>query len=318
MIASTTGRSLIVLMAVILAIAPTSVFARLPPTLATKSTTWPIEERFAAPGPWTVVSAAAGGCCSHSGSRFDLWYPSPLGANGATYPIIGWGDGTNATPQRYSYLLSHLASWGFVVVASENANTADGSEILDAVHWTAAQNTQPISVFYHHLEPSRVGVMGHSQGATGALNAMARSNGGIAAAVPIELPSQIFCSSSINCADTRELAGGGIFLVNGSADTLISPSNQVLPWQIFGLQSDAGYYDATPNSVGKVRATLIGPNHNDVQGQPDCLAADPPCVNGVQRYLGYLTAWMLDRLQGDSYAREAFVAGGGELSFVRK
>jgi hypothetical protein len=58
---------------------------------------------------------------------------------------------------------------------------------------------------------------------------------------------------------------------------------------------------------------LRGPDHNDVQGQPDCVAAAKPCVDGVYGYLGYPTAWLMDQLQGDTLAHRAFVNGTGEI-----
>lgn len=288
---------------------------------ADNAPTLPIEQRYYAPGPWAITTAKAFGCCDSSGATFDVWYPTNLGQNGFRHPIITWGNGTNADPSRYSYLLSHLASWGFVVVASDNVNTGTGQEILDAARWIAVQNDQASSIFYHVLAPTRVGTIGHSQGASGVLNAMTKSDGLITTAVPIELPAQIFCvNTPTRCADTRKLTGGAIFLVNGSADVVISPSTQRKdqPWQQAGLQSNSAYYAAAPASVTKVWATLRGPDHNDVQGQPDCASASPPidptwCVNGVHGYLGYPTAWMMDRLQGDGYAHQAFIRGTGEM-----
>ena len=57
----------------------------------------------------------------------------------------------------------------------------------------------------------------------------------------------------------------------------------------------------------------MGPSHNDIGGQPDCSRAPFPCINGVYGYLGYPTAWFMDRLQGDSYAHGAFVNSTGEM-----
>jgi hypothetical protein len=282
--------------------------------------TLPIEQRYYAPGPWAVTTVKAFGCCDSSGAPFDVWYPTYLGRNGFRHPIITWGNGTNAVPSQYSLLLSHLASWGFVVIASENTNTGTGQEILDAARWIVVQNDRASTPFYHALAPNRVGAIGHSQGASGVLNAMIKSGGLITATIPIELPAQIYCfATPTRCADTRNLKGGAIFLVNGSADTLISPSTQLLPWRLAGLQSNSAYYQAAPASVTTVWATLRGPGHNDVQGQPDCASASPPidppssCVNGVYGYLGYPTAWMMDRLGDDSYAHQAFISGTGEL-----
>ncbi len=270
-----------------------------------------IESTYLQPGPWAVTEKLGFGCCDSTGAKFDVWYPTDLG--GAKHPIVLWGDGTKAVPSQYTYLLRHLASWGFVVIGTENQQTGSGTDILGSLNFLKEQATTPASVFYGKLDTAAAGAIGHSQGATGVVNAMLASDGAIKTAVPIEIPKQALCSEAIKCTDTRKLTSGSVFFVNGSADGFISPSTQALPWQLAGLQSNQAYYEATPANVAKAWATLNGPDHNDVQGQPDCAQASNPCTSGVYGYLGYSTAWMMAQLRGDVAAIEAFRTGTGEL-----
>jgi hypothetical protein len=272
-----------------------------------------VELTYYQPGPWAVTAQTGFACCDTSGAKFDVWYPTQLGNGGLRHPIITWGNGTNAVPSNYAYLLSHLASWGFVVIATENKNTGPGSDVLSAVNYVVQQSSNASSIFFHKLDTAEIGAVGHSQGATGALNAVVKSGGTIKTAVTLELPAQQWCSSSVNCADTRKFTSRSVFFVNGSADGVISPSTQLLPWQVVGLQSNQAYFQAAPATVAKVWGTLNGPNHNDPQGQPDCAAASSPCANGVYGYLGYPTAWLMDQLRGDARAHSAFVSGIGEI-----
>ncbi|MET9489595.1 hypothetical protein [Nocardia sp. NPDC006630] len=271
-----------------------------------------IESGYSAPGPWQVTAQHAFACCDTTGAAYDVWYPTDLGAKGFRHPIITWGDGTLALPHQYTYLLQHLASWGFVVIAPENEATGTGADITAAANYLVQQNSTPASIFFQKLNPGEIGAVGHSQGAVGALNAMINSGGAIKTAVPIELPIQLSCLPGI-CADTRRIGAGSVFFVNGAQDSVISPSTQAQPWQTSGLQSDQAYYEATPETVAKAWATVNDANHNDVQGQPDCAAASFPCVRGVYSYLGYPTAWLLDQLTGDARAHSVFVSGTGEL-----
>ena len=80
-----------------------------------------------------------------------------------------------------------------------------------------------------------------------------------------------------------------------------------------GLQSIAAYYNATPPGIVKVKGTLIGPSHADVEGSPNCASVALGCVLGVYGYLGYPTAWLRFQLQNDGYAHGAFVSGTGEI-----
>ncbi|WP_280382241.1 hypothetical protein [Nocardia wallacei] len=272
-----------------------------------------IEAAFSQRGPWEVTAQAGFGCCDSTGAAYDIWYPTDLGARGVRHPIITWGDGTNAVPRQYAYLLEHLASWGFVVIAAENRTTGSGADIAGAARYLIDASREPSSVFHDRLDPDAVGAVGHSQGASGAINAMAGSGGMIKTAVPMEIPAESFCSGNlISCADVRKLTSGSVLFVNGADDALISPSNQP-PWQPQGLQSNRAYYDAVPAAVTKAWGTLVRANHNDPQGQPDCARASVPCTTGVYGYLGYPTAWLMAHLQNSEAAQAAFTPGSGEF-----
>ncbi|WP_225726388.1 MULTISPECIES: hypothetical protein [unclassified Nocardia] len=272
--------------------------------------TGPLEAKYLRPGPFGVIERIGFGCCDATGAKYDIWYPAELGDS--RHPIILWGNGTNAVTTQYAYLLRHLASWGFVVIGTENTNTGSGAEIRGSLDFLLRTADDPADPLHDRLDRDAVGAMGHSQGAAGVLNALRDAGGAIKTAVPVEVPAQLWCSSPIRCADPRALGAGSVFLVNGSADGVISPSRQGIAWQAIGLQSNQAYYEAIPASSPKVWATLNGPNHNDVQGQPDCAQASKPCTTGVYGYLGFPTAWFLAELGGDAQARAAF-APGGEL-----
>jgi hypothetical protein len=270
-----------------------------------------IELKYYAAGSWAVTVSLGGACCDSAGNKFDLYYPTPLGANGFMHPILTWANGTNTTSDHYTHFLKHMASWGFVVIATQDLNTGVGQTVLDAANFMIHANSDSQSQFYQKLNVTEIGSFGHSQGATGALNALIKSAGTIKTVIPIEIPAQIWCSSGANCADTSKLSSGSIFLVDGTADGIISPATQ--PSGVLGEQSIDGYYKAAPNNILKLKGTLIGPNHNDVQGQPDCTSVPIGCVNGVYGYLGYPTAWFMFQLQGDNQAHGAFVSGTGEM-----
>ena len=278
-----------------------------PPNFPTR----PIELKYYASGPWAVTVAIGAECCDSSGNKFDLYYPTNLGQNGFQHPILTWGNGTNSLSGNYTFFLKHMASWGFVIIAAQDKNSGVGQTILDAANFLIAANTNSASIFFHKLNVAQVGSFGHSQGASGAINALIKSTGAIKTVVAIELPAQQFCISPQNCADTSQLTQGSAFLLDGSLDFPISPPTQSA--QATGLQSIAAYYTAVPAGIVKVKGTLNGPTHNDVQGQPKCTQATVPCFLGVYGYLGYPTAWMMFQLQNDNFAHGAFVNATGEI-----
>lgn len=273
-----------------------------------------IEMKYAASGPRTVATMTTTVACDHKGDLCDVYYPASLG--GSLHPIITWGNGTFGTPANVDYLLRHLASWGFVVIATRDGFTGDGTTILEAAKFLITANGDSHSPFFGALDTLHVGAIGHSQGAGGVLRAMIASGGTIMTAIPIELPAQWFCFCGNGVLDTASITTGSVFFVDGSNDIPVSPPIQLEPASQIGEESLAAFYAAVPAGVPKLTATLIGPAHNDITGQPGCnTAAAQPCVVGVYGYLGYPTAWMADRLGLDASARAAFTAGTGEIFF---
>jgi len=95
---------------------------------------------------------------------YTLIRPKEL-RDGTRYPVLTWGNGTCALPRGYTYLLQHLASHGFVVIAANSRFTGAGTPLLRGLDWLAKQNQDPSSPMYNKLDMSRVGAFGHSQGA---------------------------------------------------------------------------------------------------------------------------------------------------------
>ncbi|MEU7837869.1 MULTISPECIES: alpha/beta hydrolase [unclassified Nonomuraea] len=237
-----------------------------------------IEAHYKVAGPWAVTTADAPG--------YKLYYPADLGAGGVKHPIITWGNGTGAVPTQYSGLLNQLASWGFAVVASTDTTTGTGSEMIAAAQYLIARNTDSSSVFYGKLDVTKVGAVGHSQGAGGSVNTATKSGGLIDTVVPIALPAPIWVGSGDKFY-VDQLACPVLF-VSGANDTLISPNS--------ALQT---YYGQVPGAAAK--AQLKGADHNTIQG-----------TGGG--FLGYVTAWLMYQLQGDTYARGAFAGTTPELN----
>jgi len=115
----------------------------------------------------TNVGPAAGmGADGGAPVAFTLFRPKDLGQGGLCHPVITWGNGTGSSPGLYKVLLDHLASHGFVVIASDSPNVADGDPqpMVAGVTWVLEQNDDPTSVLYGRIDATHVGATGHSQG----------------------------------------------------------------------------------------------------------------------------------------------------------
>jgi dienelactone hydrolase len=123
---------------------------------------WPAADP-AQKGPYATVTENNVG----PDMAFTLFRPMDLTQDPQLHPVITWGNGTGTTPNVYAFLLDQLASHGFIVIASNSMNVAQGTPppMLQGVDWVFQQNDDMTSPLYHHVDTSRVGATGHSQGA---------------------------------------------------------------------------------------------------------------------------------------------------------
>jgi hypothetical protein len=241
-----------------------------------------VETTYRATGSWAVSTGTA----SAFGGTYKLYYPTNLGAGGFRHPILTWGNGTNATPSKYDGILTHLASWGFAVIASNSGQTGLGTQILDGAHYLVNEEGNPSSVFYHKLDIANVGALGHSQGAGGALNATITSGGLITSTITVALPDPFWWTTPVpNMANFP--SAGQILFIRGTSDFLATES-AALNW-----------YNPVPGGAAKAAQKSAG--HNEIQ-------------NANTRLKGYVTAWMLYTLRGDTSARAAFVGSPPEIN----
>jgi hypothetical protein len=138
--------------------------------------------------PCALATPNVGGCINfglYSVYRPVVW---PAGR----IPLVAWGNGTCFPPEAYGALLRYVASHGFFIVAPNSRQVGDGTALRRALDFAAAADVDPASPYFGHLDLSKVGVMGHSQGASGTVAAAADSrvldvillNGGTTATKP--------------------------------------------------------------------------------------------------------------------------------------
>lgn len=251
--------------------------------------------RYESPGPHRVQVLPAALCCDRKGKEIDLYLPV-ANAQGRQMPVVVWGNGSWASPEKYDFLLRHLASWGMVVAATRDDAVARGETMLDALALLEEEGA-PVPV-----DVDRVAAIGHSQGAGGAANA-AIAAGHIDTVVAIDLPAKDNCSPG-DCDDIPSGLSGdvSVLFLSGDRDPL-SPPDAV----------DA-YYGAVPEGLLTAKGMVVDADHNDIQGQPECGFLAIGCRNGVEGFLPYVTAWLAWQLEVDPAAGQVFV--GPEADFL--
>jgi pimeloyl-ACP methyl ester carboxylesterase len=250
-------------------------------------------------GPHARRIAMSSLCCDRKGNAIKVLIPE--GPSGKPLPVVVWANGSWSSTRKYAFLLDHLASWGFLIVASEDSSAARGDTVLDAL---AALRTRLPEV---RVDRRRVAAIGHSQGATGVMNAAIASPASFRTVVAVELPDRRFCKRG-DCERVPQGLSPSVsaLLIAGRYDGLSAPA-----------VNDA-YYRGFASLV-KARLTLRDADHNDVQGTPNCPFVPIACRQGVRPFLPYLTAWLRWRLIGDKQAemifeRDIVAASRGDIS----
>lgn len=100
--------------------------------------------------------------------NYTVWMPEMPPPAGATFPLVGWMSGGGTTPSLYP-LLPHLATHGFVVVASNTApGIGDevnlGKEIIAGIDWALAENMRDGSMLFGKVDGTKIASMGYSMG----------------------------------------------------------------------------------------------------------------------------------------------------------
>lgn len=224
--------------------------------------------------------------------KFVVYYPEQLETENRQWPVIVLTNGSGTPLSKYGFLAEHYASWGFVVIGTEEMNSwnAFGAEM--SLRYLERMNTEErvgdkASLFYQKIDVNNVGIVGHSQGGVGVINAITNTQ------------HQSTYKAAVSLSPTnKELAHDLFWDYDASLvripTMLISGAGGGDDWVVTGEQLTDIYQDIPTNKV-KVRRSNT--NHNEV-----LYAAD-----------GYVTAWFMWHLQGDKEAAKAFVGENPEM-----
>lgn len=134
-----------------------------------------IEAKYMANGA-CEVSKHEDACLLEFG-KFIVYYPAELETSNKKYPVIVLCNGSGTPLSKYPAVAQHYASWGFVVIGTEekNAWNAFGAEMSLRYLERMNENEQiedKQSIFYQKIDFDNVGIVGHSQGGVGVINAI--------------------------------------------------------------------------------------------------------------------------------------------------
>lgn len=225
--------------------------------------------------------------------KYVIYYPSELETSDRQYPVIVVCNGSGTPISKYPAVPKHYASWGFIVIGTEEENAWNGfgAEMsvrhLERLHRVKQVQADQPDPFYQKVDLDRVGIVGHSQGGVGVLNAMtAQEHKGVYKAAVSLSPTNKELAHNLEWDYDASLAAAPILLLSGAGGGD--------DWVVTGEQLEDIYRDIPGQ---KAMARRKDTAHNEVLYSAD----------------GYVTAWFMWHLQGDQEASGLFTGAVPDL-----
>ncbi|WP_145407646.1 poly(ethylene terephthalate) hydrolase family protein [Paenibacillus xylanexedens] len=224
--------------------------------------------------------------------KYEIYYPTKLESESKSYPVVVVANGSGLPASKYPALQKHLASWGFVVIATEETYSWNGfGAEMSLRHLNMLNNTENIgdehNIFYKKIDLENVGITGHSQGGVGVFNAITANKHGETYKAGVALsPTKMDLADNLEWRyDVSGIRIPMLLLSSSDEKAYVDPS------------SLKDIYNYLPHDQLKVMATRNGAEHNDMLYFSD----------------GYVTAWFMWHLQGDTEAEKAFIGEKAEI-----
>ena len=226
-------------------------------------------------------------------SRYTICYPSDLETTDKTYPVIVLSNGSGTPVSKYLSVPEHFASWGFIVIGTEEAYDWNGFGAEMCIrHLQKLNDNEKIGEnenrFYQKVDFEKVGIVGHSQGGVGVFNAITEQRHG-------DLYKAAVSLSPTNKKLAHDLEWDYDAAQIDTPVLLLSGAGGGDDWVVTGEQLEEIY--------------------NDVSGSKVMLRRkDTPHGEMLYAANGYVTAWFMYWLQADREAGKAFWGDAPEIA----
>lgn len=225
-------------------------------------------------------------------SKYTIDYPTELETTDEKYPVIVVCNGSGTPISKYLSVPEHFASWGFIVIGTEEEYDWSGfSAEMCIRHLQKLNDSESIgenkNIFYQKVDFDNVGIVGHSQGGVGVLNAItAQKHADIYKTAVSLSPTNKELAHNLEWDYDAALVDTPILLIAGAGGGD--------DWVITGEQLQSIYSDIDRNKVMLRRK-------------------DTPHNETLYAANGYVTAWFIWHLQDDDEAAKAFAGDNAEI-----
>ncbi|MGM9683298.1 MAG: alpha/beta hydrolase [Eubacteriales bacterium] len=228
--------------------------------------------------------------------KYEIFYPSDITVSDKKYPVVIFVNGTGVKGSKYQALQKHLASWGFITVATEEEYAWNGFSAEMSLRFLQKLNSEKVEIkgygneLYGKVDLENVGITGHSQGGVGVFNAATeQKNGSNYKAIVSLSPTNHELADALDWVYDE---------CNVKVPTLVmSSTGNTDENLVVNLNGLTEIYNRIADSTTKIMARRNDADHGDMLYFAD----------------GYVTAWFMYWLQGDEAAGEAFFGDDPEI-----
>ena len=236
----------------------------------------PIEQKYHENGPYQVTVL----------SIDDIHVFVPDSAHNAPLPTVVMVNGTGLKALHYRPVFEHLASWGFVVIGNDDSNAWNGRSALVSLDKAIFQNSIVSSPLYQRIDLDRIGVVGHSQGAMGAINAATEDD-----------RFKVLYAASCPQKSLAKKLDWSYSMKTISIPTMLVAGTEWIDRHISPLDSLLLLAEELPDTTPMLLGRLKGVEHRYVLHEGDA----------------YMTAWLRHFLANDADAAAALASDNPEI-----
>ena len=231
--------------------------------------------------------------------KIRVWYPNE--AENRQYPVIVIVNASNTAALNLKPAYARLASWGFIVVGNDDRQTGTGKTASETLDYVLNLNKDKNSELFRKIDEEHIGCVGYSQGGAGAINAVTKfENSDKFTALFTGSASYALLSKNMGWGYDVSQINIPYFMTAGTGNTDDNGGSIHNDKNLAGIAPLASLvenYDGITADVFKLRARVTGAEHQDMLHLTD----------------GYMTAWMLYHLQGDTEAASVFVGENADI-----
>lgn len=261
--------------------------------IETVTTGGELESKYMEMGPYEVSYMEYAALMSFK--KYEIYYPSDIEEMDETLPAVIFVNGTGIAASKYQALQKHMASWGIITVATEEEHAWNGFSaemsvrMLEKLNNLEGEYYRKNNMFYQKIDTDNIGIVGHSQGGFGVVNAITDQKH------KENYKAAVILSSAPSMVENDFQWEANPSLI--SIPTLIIGSTGNIDSAIASLEGMQNVYDAIPNDITKVLARRNDADHGEMLYYAD----------------GYVTAWFRYYLCNDENAYNAILGESPEI-----